>query len=124
MLPNSRISEYLKVLLLALTVATVTLLNQRQVAVWQQVPASVPAQGSTKLSENEAPRKAVVYQKVCFEATPSFAVPVPPVALAPVFTWVAAMPVAALLTLPNLPESGLALAVAGLFGTAILARAP
>ena len=125
MLPKSRVTEYLKVLLLALTVATVTLLNQRQVAVWQQVPvAQSSAAPVQELSNETSPHKAVVYQKVCFEATPGFAVPMPLAAVLPEFTWVQLVPALVTFTLPNLPKKGFSLALAGLFGSVILTRAP
>ena len=127
MLPFLRFTDYIRVFLLALTVATVTLMNQRQIAVLQQVPVSATTTGSEKLSADESSRKTIVYQKVCFEATPSFAIPLPDVDLVAILPFRFWQPVLAVTEhfLPSTGNfSGIPVALAGMLGSAILTRAP
>ncbi len=126
MLPFLRFTDYMKLMLLAMTVATVSLMNQRQIAVLQQLPVSTQ-QGAKQVSEEDASRKTVVYQKVCFEATPGFAVPFPDAELSGILPLAFWQPVSVatdsfLASTGTL--SGIPAALAGMLAGTILTRAP
>ena len=127
MLPFSRFTDYMKLMLLAMTVAAVSLMNQRQVAVMQYLPVAANQQDGKKINAEETSRKTIVYQKVCFEATPSLAIPLPDIDLAAILPVSFSQPVLAVAE-HFLPLTGCATgipaAVAGILGSAILTRAP
>ena len=127
MMPFSRFTDYMKLMLLAMTVAAVSLMNQRQVAVMQYLPVAANQQEAKNINAEETSRKTIVYQKVCFEATPSLAIPLPGidlVAILPVSLWQPALAVAEQFLPVTGCVSGIPAAVAGLLGSAILTRAP
>ena len=70
MLSGVKMMKFVKLLLLTLTVAVVSLLNNRQVATWQRfAPASAQTEAGRQLNKATAQKRTIVYQKVSLEAT-------------------------------------------------------